>query len=42
MPPEMVTMIDARHDVSQAKILLVDDDEAVRTSLKTVLEFSLF
>src|SRR6185369_14722186 len=42
LPPEMVTMIDARHDVSQAKILLVDDDEAVRTSLKTVLEFSLF
>ena len=35
-------MIDVRHDAPQAKILLVDDDEAVRTSLKTVLEFSLF
>jgi len=35
-------MIDAGHDAPQAKILLVDDDEAVRTSLKAVLEFSLF
>jgi DNA-binding response OmpR family regulator len=35
-------MIDAGLEAPQAKILLVDDDEAVRTSLKTVLEFSLF